>query len=169
LAYLTAHYIVGANPKSYPNPFNGVDISMRVKLAAFVIVFLALVSAVPAFAHHGFAVEFDGSKCLNLTGTLTGIDWENPHAYFHMDVKDAQGNVQAWSLEMITPNALKRNGTTRQDFTTNVGKPISARACPTKAGGTQYRGSAEFLALPDGQIRIVGQLVEKITPEQFHF
>ena len=143
---------------------------MKVKFPGVLLVVLALLSTgIPAFAHHGFAVEFDGSKCLNLKGTLTGIDWENPHAYFHMDVKDAQGNVQAWSLEMITPNALKRNGTTRQDFTNNVGKPMDARACPTKAGGTQYRGSAEFLALPDGQIRIVGQLVEKLTPEQFHF
>jgi uncharacterized protein DUF6152 len=143
---------------------------MKVKLPGVLLVVVALFSTgIPAFAHHGFAVEFDGSKCLNLKGTLTSIDWENPHAYFHMDVKDSQGNVQAWSLEMITPNALKRNGTTRQDFTNNVGKPIDARACPTKAGGTQYRGSAEFLALPDGQIRIVGQLVEKLTPEQFHF
>jgi hypothetical protein len=106
---------------------------------------------------------------MDLKGTLTGIDWENPHAYFHMDVKGADGKVVSWSLEMITPNALKRNGTTRQDFTGNIGKPMAARACPTKAGGTQYRGSAEFLELADGQVRIVGQLVEKITPEQFHF
>jgi hypothetical protein len=142
---------------------------MKINFPGVLMVCGLLGSSVPAFAHHGFSVEFDGSKCMNLKGTLTGIDWENPHAYFHMDVKDPQGNVQAWSLEMITPNALKRNGTTRQDFLGNVGKPISARACPTKAGGTQYRGSAEFLELPDGQVRIVGQLVEKITPEQFHF
>jgi hypothetical protein len=86
-----------------------------------------------------------------------------------MDVKGADGKVVSWSLEMITPNALKRNGTTRQDFTGNIGKPMAARACPTKAGGTLYRGSAEFLQLADGQLRIVGQLVEKVTPEQFHF
>lgn len=134
-------------------------------MAVFALVGLS----VPAFAHHGFAVEFDGSKCMNLKGTLTGIDWDNPHAYFHMDVKNADGKVESWSLEMITPNALKRNGTTRQDFLSNFGKPIAVRACPTKAGGTPFRGSAEFLELPDGQIRIVGQLVEKITPEQFHF
>ena len=134
-----------------------------------VAIFVLVLMSVPAFAHHGFAVEFDGSKCMNLKGTLTGIDWDNPHAYFHMDVKEADGKTVSWSLEMITPNALKRNGTTRQDFQNNFGKPIAARACPTKAGGTPNRGSAEFLELADGQIRIVGQLVEKITPEQFHF
>lgn len=143
---------------------------MRLKLPGFLMaLFVLLGAAVPTFAHHGFAVEFDGSKCMNLKGTLTGIDWDNPHAYFHMDVKNADGNVESWSLEMITPNALKRNGTSRQNFLSNIGKPIAARACPTKAGGTRYRGSAEFLELADGQVRIVGQLVEKITPDQFHF
>jgi hypothetical protein len=100
---------------------------------------------------------------------LTGIDWENPHAYFHMDVKNADGKTDSWSLEMITPNALKRNGTTRQDFANNMGKPMAARACPGKAGGTEHRGAAEFLELSDGQVRITGQLVEKITPDKFHF
>jgi Family of unknown function (DUF6152) len=143
---------------------------MRLQLPGFLLALFVLLGAtVPVFAHHGFAVEFDGSKCMNLKGTLTGIDWDNPHAYFHMDVKNADGNVESWSLEMITPNALKRNGTSRQDFLGNIGKPIAARACPTKAGGTRYRGSAEFLELADGQVRIVGQLVEKITPDQFHF
>ena len=132
-------------------------------------VFAVLAAAAPTFAHHGFTVEFDASKCTDLKGTLTGIDWENPHAYFHMDVKGADGNIQSWRLEMITPNALKRNGTSRQDFLENMGKTISARACPGKAGGTDYRGAAEFLALTDGKIRITGQLVEPITPDKFHF
>jgi Family of unknown function (DUF6152) len=142
---------------------------MRIKLSAILMTAFALGAAVPMFAHHGFAVEFDASKCMDLKGTLTGIDWQNPHAYFHMDVKNADGKMDSWSLEMITPNALKRNGTTREDFLTNIGKPIAARACPGKAGGTEHRGAAEFLELSDGQVRITGQLVEKITPEQFHF
>jgi uncharacterized protein DUF6152 len=144
---------------------------MRFKLSSFLVAVFALVGlAVPAFAHHQFGVEFDASKCTNLKGTLTGIDWENPHAYFRMDVTDSNGKTQSWSLEMITPNALKRNGTTRQDFLDNVGKPVSARACPAKAGGTQYRGSAEFLQLADGEIRVVGQNVERgLTPDKLHF
>ena len=143
---------------------------MRSRLfGVFVAVFAVLVAGAPAFAHHGFAVEFDASKCTDLKGTLSALLWENPHAYLRMDVKDASGEMHTWSLEMITPNALKRNGTTREDFNTNMGKPISARACPTKAGGTPYRGTAEFIQLADGQIRITGQLVEKVTAEQFHF
>jgi hypothetical protein len=143
---------------------------MRVSFCGVLIAAVGFAgAAVPAFAHHGFTVEFDATKCMDLKGTLTGIDWDNPHAYFHMDVKDADGQTHSWSLEMVTPNALKRNGTTRQDFLSNVGKPINARICPTKEGGTPYRGSAEYLALSDGEVRSVGQPVERRTAEQKHF
>jgi uncharacterized protein DUF6152 len=132
-------------------------------------VFTLVGGAAPGFAHHAFGVEFDKNKCMDLKGTLTGIDWENPHAYIHMDVKDANGKAESWSLETVTPLGMKRSGTTRQDFLANMGKPIIVRACPTKAGGTEYRGAAEFLKLADGVLRIVGQNVEGLTPEQLHF
>jgi Family of unknown function (DUF6152) len=143
---------------------------MRRKLPGVLIAAFALVvAAAPAFAHHGFSVEFDKDKCMDLTGSLSGLDWENPHAYFDMTVKEASGKMVTWHLEMVTPNALKRNGTTRQDFLANMGKSVSARACPTKAGGTPYRGTAEFIKLADGQLRITGQNIENLTPPQIHF
>jgi hypothetical protein len=158
---------------------------MRFKLPAVLTAFFALLGAVPAFAHHGFNVEFDGTKCMDLKGTLSGITWENPHAYLQVDVKDADGKVVSWHLEMITPNALKRNGTTRQDFLDNMGKPMNARACPAKpsaaetgagesggekAGGGEKRGAAEYIKLSDGILRIVGQLPERgITPDKLNF
>lgn len=141
---------------------------MRVKLLMATLALLG--SGAPAFAHHGFGVEFDATKCMNLKGTLTAIDWENPHAYLSMDVKDADGTTHSWSLEMVTPNALKRNGTTRQDFLENIGKPISARACPTKAGGTPYKGSAGYIMFgADGIVRPVGQLKGGEAPDPKHF
>jgi Family of unknown function (DUF6152) len=141
---------------------------MRRKLPGVLIAVALAVVAAPAFAHHGFSVEFDKDKCMDLQGTLSGIDWENPHAYVDMDVKEGGGKV-TWHLEMITPNALKRNGTTRQDFLQNMGKSVSARACPTKAGGTPHRGTAEFIKLADGLLRVTGQNVENLTPPQLHF
>ena len=143
---------------------------MRVKLAvALTAVFCVLGLAVSAFAHHGFGVEFDGSKCMDLKGTLSGLTWENPHAYFQMDVTDASGKTVSWHLEMITPNALKRNGTTRQDFEANMGKLMNARACPAKVNGDE-RGAAEYIKLADGLLRIVGQVPERgMTPDKLNF
>jgi Family of unknown function (DUF6152) len=120
---------------------------------------LLLLGTARASAHHGFAVEFDGTKCTDMTGTLTGIDWQNPHAYFHMDVKDADGNVTSWRLETLSVVSMKRGGIDRQDFLDNMGKTISTRACPARSG-TQFRAAAETLKLPDGRVFIVGQLVE---------
>jgi hypothetical protein len=120
-----------------------------------------LVTASPAFAHHGFSVEYDAKKCANMTGTLTNVDWENPHVHFTMDVKDSDGKVSSWTIEVNSIPAMKRSsGIQRQDFLDNIGKTISLRGCPTKAGGTVNRASAETLTLSDGRLRIVGQDVE---------
>ena len=143
---------------------------MKVRLAGTLIAICCLIIfAVSAFAHHGFGVEFDGRKCMDLKGTLSGLIWENPHAYLQMDVTDASGKTVSWHLEMITPNGLKRNGTTRQDFEENMGKVMNARACPAKVGGDS-RAAAEYIKLADGILRIVGQLPERdITPEKLNF
>ncbi len=143
---------------------------MRVRLAGTAIVMCCLLGlATSGYAHHGFNVEFDGTKCMDLKGTLANVLWENPHAYLQMDVTDASGKTVSWHLEMITPNALKRNGTTRQDFTENLGKLMNARACPAKVGGDE-RGAAEYIKLADGILRIVGQIPERnMTPDKLNF
>ena len=117
--------------KSVSNCVIRGDIVMKPRFSGMVMaVFAVLAAAAPAFAHHGFTVEFDASKCMDLKGTLTGIDWENPHAYFHMDVKGADGNVQSWRLEMITPNALKRNGTSTAGFPRKYGQDHLRQGLP---------------------------------------
>ena len=144
---------------------------MKRKLPGVLVAALVLLgTAVSTFAHHGYGTEFDGSKCIDLKGTLSGIKWENPHGYMDMDVKDAAGKVAQWHLELLTPNAMKRNGTSRQDFLSNMGKPAVARLCLAKPGFGENRGSAEYIKLADGIIRIVGQLPERgITPEKLSF
>jgi hypothetical protein len=132
----------------------------------FAVVAGLLLAAASLPAHHGYATEFDAKNCINLKGTLTGVDWENPHGYVYMDVKDASGKVHAWSLETISPNSMKRANTTREDFMNNSGKPAAARACPTKPGGTPDKGTVEILVMSDGVARILGQNIEGLTPEQ---
>ena len=80
---------------------------MKILIAAVV-----LLAAVPAYAHHSFAAEFDSTACRDFTGTLTKIDWQNPHGYFYMDVKDANGELQVWALEATSRNGLQRIGVT---------------------------------------------------------
>ena len=70
----------------------------------------ALLAASVAEAHHAFAAEFDINRPVKLTGTVTKIEWTNPHAWVFMDAKDAQGNVQSWAVELVGINDLLRLG-----------------------------------------------------------
>ncbi len=144
---------------------------MRVKVAGVLTAVLVLLGAASSTsAHHGFTVEFDPDKCMDLHGILTGLQWENPHAYLEVDVTDANGQVVPWRLEMITPNALKRNGSPSQDFAANMGMPIQTRSCPAREGAGENRGAAEFIKMADGLIRIVGQVVERdLAPQDLSF
>ena len=142
---------------------------MRMKLRGLFIAVLVFGAAVSTFAHHGYSTEFDGTKCMDLRGILTGLIWENPHGYFDLDVKDAGGKTRSWHIELLTPNAMRRNGTTRADFQANMGKVMDARVCPAKLEFGKNRASAEYIKMADGIIRVVGQLPEKITPQELSF
>jgi hypothetical protein len=69
-----------------------------------------------AFSHHSFAAQFDAEKRIKLTGTITKIEWQNPHAWFYLDVEDDDGNVASWGMELASPNLLMRNGWTRSSM-----------------------------------------------------
>ena len=125
-----------------------------------------LLFSVPAYAHHSFAAEFDSTKCMDFNGTLTSIEWQNPHGYFHVDVKNASGGVDSWSFQTVSLITLKRSGTSRRDFLDNIGKPVYVRGCLAK-NGVKNRAAAETLKLPDGQLRIVGQEVEHAGKQEY--
>ena len=116
-----------------------------------------LLLAVPSFAHHSFAAEFDANNCRDFTGTLTKIDWQNPHGYFYMDVKDTTGKVESWSFQTYALITLKRAGIERQFFIENIGKELWVRGCLAKNGRTNY-AAAGLLKASDGVLRQVGQL-----------
>src|SRR5216117_1204678 len=99
--------------------------SMKGRVLAIVVGAIALVaSAMPVFAHHSFAAEFDAAKPVTLTGVVTKVEWMNPHTYFYVDVKDPQtGKVVNWACEMGSPNGLTRQGWTRN--TLHVGMIVA--------------------------------------------
>jgi uncharacterized protein DUF6152 len=89
---------------------------MRFKLAVIVAGLGLLLSAGPALAHHAFAAEYDAKKPVKLTGTVTKLEWLNPHTWFYIDVKDDNGKVTNWGFEMGSPNILLRAGWTRKSM-----------------------------------------------------
>src|SRR5215472_12929531 len=106
--------------------------SMKTKLMSALAAIAMIAGAAPVMAHHSFAAEFDASKPVKLTGTVTKIEWMNPHAYFYIDVKDASGKVENWGLEMGSPNGLMRQGWTRNSL--KVGDEVSVDGSMAKDG-----------------------------------
>jgi len=89
---------------------------MSIRLAAFAASVSALLAGPPLFAHHSFAAEFDENKPITIKGTLTRMDWVNPHGWIYMDVKGPDGQIENWAVEAGAPNAMLRRGLRKTDF-----------------------------------------------------
>jgi len=102
-----------------------------------------LLTAVPVVAHHSFAAEYDASKPIKLTGTVTKIEWTNPHCFFYIDVKTDAGKVENWALELGNPNALLRNGWTPKSV--KIGDEVTVEG--TRAKDSSLLGNARSMVL----------------------
>jgi hypothetical protein len=105
---------------------------MRTKLAILLAGAGLLLAARPLVAHHAFAAEFDANKPVKLTGTVTRVDWRNPHAWFYIDVKDETGKVTNWGWELGSPNGLLRAGWTRNSM--KIGDVITVEGSRARDG-----------------------------------
>ena len=116
---------------------------MRTRLAILVYVASIAVSG-RALAHHSFAAEFDDTKPVKLTGTVTKLEWTNPHIWFFMDVKEANGTVSNWGFEMGGPGQLLRAGWKRDSM--KIGDVVTVEARRARDGSNHANAQTVILA-----------------------
>ena len=108
---------------------------------------IALAAALRLFAHHSFAAEFDATKRVTLKGTVTKVDWRNPHIYVYLNVKDDTGKVTEWACEGGPPNVLLRQGWTRSSV--KEGDQVTIDGAVAKDGSK--RCNSRSVDLADGR------------------
>lgn len=112
----------------------------------------ALLATTPAAGHHAFAAEFDQERPVNLEGTVTLMEWINPHAWIHIDVVSEDGTIETWAIEAGAPNGLIRRGFTRDSLP--VGTKIVVAGYQARDGANRANGSS--ITFEDGRKLFVG-------------
>jgi hypothetical protein len=114
--------------------------------------FASLFAAIPGWAHHAFTAEFDAARPVKLQGTVAKVEWVNPHAWIHLDVKSQEGTVVKWMIEAAAPNALFRRGWTKNSLP--VGTAILVEGFQARDGTNKANGSV--ITYADGRRLFVG-------------
>ena len=118
---------------------------MRLRLIG--LSFVALLMAMPASAHHSAVAEYDLAKPVKVTGTVTRVEWSNPHIWFYVDVKNADGSVTNWGFSGGAPGVLQRRGVSRTSM--KIGDEVVVQGYRAKDGS--FNGSGDTVTFPDGR------------------
>ena len=128
------------------------------KVLAFSVA--VLLAVIPVAAHHYFAAEYDSSKPVNVTGTLTRVEWTNPHIWFYLDVKDDKGTVSNWGFSAAPPGVLMRRGIPKEVL--KVGAVIHVEGFRARDGSNNASGGT--ITFPDGR-RVLTAAAEDAVPQ----
>ena len=129
---------------------------MQKTFTALLVAAMTALVAQPTVAHHSFAAEFDANSPIELTGTVTKVEWANPHTFFYIDVTTPKGDVENWALEMGSPNGLMRRGWTRDSM--KIGDVVMVTGSRAKDGST--KGNARSVTLSGGKRLFAGSSQE---------
>src|SRR5262245_13115983 len=135
---------------------------MRTKLTIALAGLGLLCATLPVRAHHAFAAEFDATKPIKLQGTVTKVEWINPHAWIHIDVKKSDGTVEQWMIEGGTPNTLFRRGVTRNSLP--YGTVIIVDGYQAKDG--TLKGNGRDITIHDGRKMFIGSTGTGVPNDQ---
>jgi Family of unknown function (DUF6152) len=116
-------------------------------VAAVVVAFVALLFVKPILAHHSESAEYDLTKPVKVTGTIKAVEWKNPHIWFYVDVKDANGKVTTWGFSGGPPGMLLRRGITKEVM--KIGAVVNVEGSRAKDGSNNASGRK--VTFPDGR------------------
>jgi hypothetical protein len=126
------------------------------------MVLVSVLAGIPAWGHHAFAAEFDSKKPVKLRGTVTKMEWINPHTWMHVDVKKDDGSIEEWMVEAGTPNTLLRRGFTRDSL--KPGTEVVVDGYQSKDGS--LRANGRDVTLPNGQVLFLGSTDASSSPDK---
>ena len=113
------------------------------------IALAVMLAAGPAWAHHNMSALFDFNQRFTRTGTLTKLDWRNPHSYLTVDAKNDQGQMETWLFEGPAPNVFRNLNAAKSDFENAIGKTVKVEASRARDGS--LKGLMRIITLPDGK------------------
>ena len=137
-----------------------IELKLTELMAIGTVLLLVVLAAVPVSAHHAFAAEFDATKPIKLRGTVTKMEWINPHAWIHIDVKKPDNSLEEWMVEAGSPNTLLRRGLTKDSL--KIGTEILVEGYQSKDGS--LRANGRNLTLPNGQTLFLSNVSPEESP-----